>query len=59
MRNIEFYTGAPTDITAWTPGDTTSMGGLTLVMQSTAGNGTNGESISFTTVGAPVTDNCP
>jgi hypothetical protein len=58
LRNVEIYSGEASNPTDWEPGNTSSMSGVTLKMQSTEGNGTNGQSISFTTVGDPVTSTC-
>jgi hypothetical protein len=57
-RNVEYYTGAPSDLTTWIPGNTSSLSGTTLVLQCAAGNGTNDQGFSFTTNGAPVTAPC-
>jgi len=56
LRNIEIYSGYPTDPTLWVPGDITSMTGqgATLVMQSRDGSGTDNEQgLTFTPTGDP------
>jgi len=58
IRNVEIYSGVPTDPTLWVPGTTSSMTGQasapTLVYQSVAGGGSNVQGIDFTTNGSPV-----
>jgi len=58
IRNLEVYSGFPSNPAAWIPGDTASMSGVTLVMQSADGNGSNGQGEVFTELGAPVTQDC-
>jgi hypothetical protein len=55
VRNVEFYNGVPDDPEAWIPGDTKSLKGTTLVMQSKDGSGTDNEQgFTFTKTGNPI-----
>lgn len=52
IRNIEIYSGFPSNPSNWIPGDTSSLTGTTLVMQSRDGSGTdNDQGITFSKTG--------
>lgn len=54
LRNVERYTGIASNPTDWIPGDTNSLTGTTLLMQSIDGSGTdNQQGFTFTKVGDP------
>ncbi len=49
LRNIEIYSGKATDPANWVPGDTDSMSGVSIIMQSEDGSGfDNDQGITFT-----------
>jgi hypothetical protein len=58
MKNITFGSGNTSTPTAWTPTDPSSLVGMTEIMYSTDGNGTNRNSLTFTQVGDPITADC-
>jgi hypothetical protein len=58
VRNITYGSGATSTPTAWVPTDPSSLVGVTEIMYSSEGNGTNRNSISFSTTGAPITAEC-
>ena len=59
MTNLEAYTGAATNPASWTPGNTSSLTGTTLVMSSPYGNGAdNNQGYIFTEGGSPTLEAC-
>lgn len=59
LKNVEIYSGVASNPTAWIPGDTGSLSGVSLVNQVPAADGVNNEGISYTTYGDPQTLPCP
>lgn len=58
IRNVTYGSGATSNPTGWVPTDPSSLTGVTEIMYSSDGNGTNRNSIAFTTTGAPSTADC-
>ena len=58
MTNFEIYSGAATNPASWIPGDTDSLSGTTLVMNSPNGNGDNDQGITFSEGGSPTLEDC-
>jgi hypothetical protein len=58
LRNVEYYSGTITNPEAWVPGDTSSLTGSTLLVQSADGGTTIDTGPAFVTVGDPTRSEC-